>query len=162
MVLSRCAAALLLVLVAGCGRDAAAGPENVEVSVGPQQVAVRPVQYCLDGDGQRYSSSPPILEVSPDATITLTVPDSVAERGWSVQVFDEGLEETLGEVDVPEGEAVLDEINTSDVVPPAFYLVVVEDKGGDCGEFSGAWPVGFLRAGGDLSGTPSGSSPPAG
>jgi len=26
--------------------------------------------------------------------------------------------------------------------------VVVEDKGGDCGEFSGAWPVGFIRAGG--------------
>jgi len=153
---SRCAAALLLVLVAGCGRDSADGPENVEVSVGAQQVAVRPVQYCLDGDGQRYSSTPPILEVSPDTTITLTVPDSVAERGWSVQVFDEGLEETLGEVDVPDGEAVLDEINTSDVVPPAFYLVVVEDKGGACGEFSGAWPIGFLRAGGDLGGTPSG------
>lgn len=160
--MSRCAAALLLVLVAGCGRDSGAGPENVEVSVGTQEVAVRPVQYCLDGDGQRYSSTPPILEVSPDTTITLTVPESVAERGWSVQVFDEGLEETIGEVDVPEGEAVLDEINTSDVVPPAFYLVVVEDKGGDCGEFSGAWPVGFLRAGGDLSGTPSGSAPPAG
>jgi len=26
--------------------------------------------------------------------------------------------------------------------------VVVKDKGGDCGEFSGAWPVGFIRAGG--------------
>ena len=51
-----------------------------------------------------------------------------------MQVFDEKLEEPLGEVDVPEGEAVLDEINTSDVVPPAFYLVVVEDKGGACGE----------------------------
>ena len=62
------------------------------------------------------------------------MPDSVAEQGWSVQVFDEKLEEQIGEVDVPEGEAVFDEINTSDVVPPAFYLVVVEDKGGDCGE----------------------------
>ena len=55
---------------------------------------------------------------------------------------------------------MFDEINTSDVVPPAFYLVVVEKKGGACGEFSGAWPVGFLRAGGDLSGTPSGSAAP--
>ena len=62
MVLSRCAAALLLVLLAGCGRDEAAGPEDVEVSVGSQQVAVRPVQYCLDGDGQRYSNTPPIIE----------------------------------------------------------------------------------------------------
>jgi len=57
---------------------------------------------------------------------------------------------------------VFDEINTSDVVPVAFYLVVVEKKGGACGEFSGAWPVGFLRAGGDLSGTPSSIVPPAG
>jgi hypothetical protein len=90
------------------------------------------------------------------------VPESVAERGWGVQVFDEQLEEVLGEVDVPSGERVFEEITTDDVVPPAFYLVIVEDKGGECGEFSGAWPVGFLRAGGDLSGTPSSSAPPAG
>ncbi|TFV61980.1 DUF2771 domain-containing protein, partial [Blastococcus sp. CT_GayMR20] len=77
-----------------------------------------------------------------------TVPDSVAEQGWSVQVFDETLEERLGTVDVDQGTTTYDEITTSDVVPPAFYLVVVEDKGGDCGEFSGAWPVGFIRAGG--------------
>jgi glucose/arabinose dehydrogenase len=160
--LSRCAAALLLLVLVGCGSGEAAGPENVEVAVGAEQVAVRPTQYCLDGDGQRYSTTPPIIEVSPDSAISLTVPESVAEQGWSVQVFDEKLEEPIGEVDVPEGESVLDEINTSDVVPPAFYLVVVEDKGGDCGEFSGAWPVGFLRAGGDLSGTPSSSAPPAG
>jgi hypothetical protein len=160
--LSRCAAALLLLVLVGCGSGEVAGPENVEVAVGAEQVAVRPTQYCLDGDGQRYSTTPPIIEVSPDSAISLTVPESVAEQGWSVQVFDEKLEEPIGEVDVPEGESVLDEINTSDVVPPAFYLVVVEDKGGDCGEFSGAWPVGFLRAGGDLSGTPSSSAPPAG
>ena len=145
--MSRCAAALLLLVLAGCGRDEAAGPEDVEVSVGAEHVAVRPSQYCLDGEGQRYSGRPPVIEVSPDSTITLTVPESVAEQGWSVQVFDEKLEQPIGEVDVPDGEAVLDEINTSDVVPPAFYLVVVEKKGGACGEFSGAWPVGFLRAG---------------
>jgi hypothetical protein len=76
------------------------------------------------------------------------VPEAVAERGWSVQVFDERLDETLGEVDVPAGESVFEEINSSDVVPPSFYLVVVEDRGGDCGTFTGAWPVGFIRAGG--------------
>jgi hypothetical protein len=162
VVVSRSAAVLLLVLLAGCGRDAATGPEDVRVAVGPEDVSVGPSQYCLDGTGQRYANSPPIIEVSPDTSITLTVPESVAERGWSVQVFDEKLEEPIGEVDVPEGEAVFDQINTSDVVPPAFYLVVVEDKGGDCGTFSGAWPVGFLRAGGALDATPSGSAPPAG
>ena len=160
MVVSRSAVALLLVVLAGCGRGAAAAPESAQVSVGSEQVSLRPTQYCLDGKGQRYSTTPPILEVSPDTTITLTVPDSVAEHGWSVQVFDEKLEEQIGEVDVPAGEAVFDEINTSDVALPAYYLVVVENKGGDCGSFTGAWPVGFLRAGGDLSGTPSGSAPP--
>jgi hypothetical protein len=49
---------------------------------------------------------------------------------------------------VPAGTSTFEEINTSDVVPAAFYLVVVEDSGGECGEFSAAWPIGFLRAGG--------------
>jgi hypothetical protein len=149
VVVSRPAAALLLLLLAGCGGDDAAdGPPDVRVAVGTQDVAVRPVQYCLDGDWQRYTNRPPIIEVSPDSPISLTVPQTLADRGWSVQVFDESLETTIGEVDVPEGTTTFDQINTSDAVPPAFYLVVVEDKGGECGELSGAWPVGFIRAGG--------------
>jgi hypothetical protein len=161
VVVTRAAAALLLLVLAGCG-GAPEGPGDVRIEVGAQDVNARPVQYCQDGEQVRYGNTPPVIEVSPDAEITLTVPDVVAERGWSVQVFDERLEELLGEVDVPAGEDRLTEINTSDVVPPAFYLVVVEDKGGDCGEWSGAWPVGFLRAGGDLGGTPSSGAPPAG
>ncbi len=153
---------LLVALLAGCGSGEPAAPPDVDVEVGPQQLGVRPTQFCLDGEGQRYDSTPPILEVSPGATITLTVPQSVAERGWGVQVFDEKLEEMIGEVDVPEGDRTFDGITTDDVVPPAFYLVVVEDKGGACGEFTGAWPIGFLRAGGDLGGTPTSSAPPAG
>ena len=162
MVVSRSAAVLLLLVLAGCGRGQAAAPQDVQVSVGSQKVPVHPTQYCLDGDGKRYDTTPPIIEVSPDSTIALTVPASVAKRGWSVQVFDEKLEEPIGEVDVPKGNEVYDDINTSDVVPPAFYLVVVEKKGGACGGFSGAWPVGFLRAGGEPGGTPSSSAPPAG
>ena len=146
--MSRPPVVLLLLALAGCGESAADGPAEVRVEVGPQDVDVPPSQYCLDGEGQRYTGAPPVLEVSPGAPITLTVPDAVAERGWSVQVFDERLEEAIGEVDVPAGTSVFEEITTDDVVPPAFYLVVVEDKGGDCGEFSAAWPVGFLRAGG--------------
>lgn len=162
MVVGRIAAALLLLVLTGCGHGQAAAPENVGVAVGSEKVTVQPTQYCLDGKGKRYDTSPPIIEVSPDSAITLTVPDSVAKQGWSVQVFDEKLEQAIGEVDVPQGKKVFDKINASDVVPPAFYLVVVEKKGGTCGEFSGAWPVGFLRAGGTLGGTPSSSAPPAG
>ena len=148
MVVGRCAAALLLLVLAGCGRGQAAAPQDVHVAVGSETVALHPTQYCLDGKGQRYDTTPPIIEVSPDSAITLSVPSSVAAHGWSVQVFDEKLEQAIGEVDVPAGRRVFADINTSDVVPPAFYLVVVEKKGGDCGAFSGAWPVGFLRAGG--------------
>ncbi len=160
MVVTRAAAPLLLLALAGC----AGGPEapgDVRVQLGAQHVTARPTQACADGEPIRYDTAPPVIEVSPDAGITLTVPDAVADRGWSVQVFDESLDELLGEVDVPAGENRLTDINSSDVVPPAFYLVVVEDKGGDCGEWSGAWPVGFLRAGGDLGGTPSSSAPPS-
>jgi hypothetical protein len=162
VVLRRGGAALLLLVLTGCSGSASAGPGTVGVRVGSQEIDVRPVQYCLDGERQRYDNTPPIIEVSPDSAIRLTVPDDVADHGWSVQVFDEKLVEELGTVEVDDGRAVLDEINTSDVVPPAFYLVVVEDKGGDCGEWSSAWPIGFLRAGGDLSGTPSSSAPASG
>jgi hypothetical protein len=126
------AALLALALLAGCssGSD---GPGQVRVEVGPQDVRLQPTQGCVGGERTRYEPRPTILEVSPGDTITLTVPDPIAEQGWSVQVFDEQLEEQIGEVDV---------------VPPAFYLVIVEDKGGDCGEWSAAWPVGFIRAGG--------------
>jgi hypothetical protein len=154
-------AAVLLLLLAGCGGGGSDGPGKVGVSVGSQNVDVRPTQYCLDGERQRYDTTPPIIEVSPDSTIRLTVPDDVAKQGWSVQVFDEKLQKELGTVNVDKGSAVLEKINSSDVVPPAFYLVVVEDKGGACGEWSAAWPVGFLRAGGDLGGTPSTGAPPS-
>jgi hypothetical protein len=148
VVVSRLPAVLLLLVLTGCADRTPEGPAEVRVTAGPQDVQVGPSQYCLDGEPQRYTGSPPVLEVSPGTTIRLTVPEAVAERGWGVQVFDDRLEEVIGEVDVPAGTDRFDAINTSDVVPPTFYLVVVEDKGGDCGEWSGAWPVGFLRAGG--------------
>ncbi|MGY1770455.1 DUF2771 family protein [Blastococcus sp. SYSU D00813] len=140
-------AAALLAVLAGCGEDEPDAPPQVQVTVGPQDVDVDPTQYCVDGEGQRYTSvQPPVIEVSPDSPIALTVPDAVAERGWSVQVFDDRLEEQLGEVAVDADEATF-EVNSSDVVPVAFYLVVVEDGDTDCDGFSGAWPIGFIRAG---------------
>ncbi|WP_245821195.1 DUF2771 family protein [Geodermatophilus pulveris] len=147
-----------VLLVAGCGSEPS-GPQDVLVEAGPQEVRVPPSQECIDGELQRFSGRPPLVEVSPDTTIRLTVPDSVAEQGWGVQVYDDQLQQRLGIVDVERGQAVLEEIDTSDVVPAAFYLVVVEDTGEACEGLSGAWPVGFLRAGGDQTG-PATEAPP--
>jgi hypothetical protein len=151
----------LVLLLAGCasGDD---GPGQVRVQVGAQDVTAQAVQGCEAGDEVRYDTTPPVVEVSPDADITLTVPASVADRGWGVQVFDERLENKIGTIDVPDGEDRFSGINSSDIVPPAFYLLVVEDKGGDCGVWSRAWPVGFIRAGGDLGSAPSSEAPPEG
>jgi len=139
--------AVAVLVLAGCGSDDAAAPPDIQVRAGTQQVDLAPTQYCLDGAGQRYSTTPPIIQVGPDTPITFTVPSAVADRGWAVQVFDDTLEQKIGVVDVDEGKAVFDGINSSDVVPAAFYLVVVEDEGGACSKLSGAWPVGFIRAG---------------
>ena len=155
----RVALSAVVLLLAGCGSEPS-GPQDVVVEAGSQRIEAAPTQYCVDGEGQRYATTPPIVEVSPDTTIRLTVPDAVAERGWSVQVFDEQLQGLLGEVPVDTGAAVF-EVNSNDVVPPAFYLVVVEDAGGDCEGFSGAWPIGFLRAGGAQDGTATEPTTPA-
>jgi ABC-type transport system substrate-binding protein len=144
-------------LLAGCGGAAADEEETaptVSVQAGGDPVTVDPTQYCLDGDGQRYQQSPPILEVLPDTTISLTVSDAVAEAGWSVQVFDQELEQLIGEVDVPDGTTTFTEISTSDAAPPTFYLVVVERSDPEaCSGLSGAWPVGFIRTDGAVATT---------
>jgi hypothetical protein len=147
-------------MLAGCGGSAAGDGSGrstaptVTAQAGGDPIKVQPTQYCLDGKGQRYQASAPILEVTPDTTVRLTVSDAVAEAGWSVQVFDEKLKEMLGEVQVPEGAAEYDQITTSDVVPPTFYLVVVEHSDPEaCSGLSGAWPVGFIRTDGVVAST---------
>jgi hypothetical protein len=155
----------VLAVLAGCGGSAGGSGSGdtappLTVQAGGDPVTVHPTQYCLDGDGQRYQVTPPILEVLPDTTIRLTVPASVARAGWSVQVFDEKLQEMIGEVPVPDGTTTFEQITTSDAAPPTFYVVVVEKSDPEaCSGLSGAWPVGFIRTDGDVGTT---SPTPAG
>jgi len=113
--------------------------------VGDQQMDVEATQYCLEGEGKRYSVTPQVLQVDSDTTILIEVPDEVAESGWSFQVYGQGLadEDLIGEIDV--GREASYELSTSDAVPAAYYLVVVEDSGEGCAGLAGAWPIGFLR-----------------
>jgi hypothetical protein len=143
--LKKPAAVLALALaLTGCSHASDAAPQ-VRVLVGGQQIGLDATQYCSNGSGHRYSVRPPVVTALPNTRITFTVPDAVAAQGWSVQVFDEHLEQPIGDVRVDKGKAVFDGITTSDVVPRAFYLVVVEDKSAQCAHLSGAWPVGFIR-----------------
>src|SRR6185312_7526419 len=61
---------VLLAVLTGCGGGSSDGPPTVTVATGSQTVTVKPTQYCLDGDGQRYDATPPVIEVSPDSPIT--------------------------------------------------------------------------------------------
>jgi hypothetical protein len=143
---STAAVAVALALVtAGCSHASSSAPPQVTVSFGGDKLALDPEQYCDGTNGHRYSTRPPLVTAGPGTRITFTVPASVAAHGWAVQVFDQHLEQPIGDVRVPKGTAVFDQITTSDVVPAAFYLVVVEDKSGACHDLSGAWPVGVIR-----------------
>lgn len=138
----RALAISLVLLAAGCSSD---GAPTVSVSVGDQQMDVEATQYCLDGEGRRYTVTPQVLQVDPDTTILLEVPDEVAESGWSLQVFEQGLadDDLIGEVDV--GQEASYELSTSDAIPAAYYIVIVQDSGEGCDGLAGAWPIGFLR-----------------
>ncbi|MFQ1003512.1 DUF2771 family protein [Modestobacter sp. SSW1-42] len=152
-----------LVALTGCGaggQGRATAVPTLTVQAGGDPVTVQPTQYCRGGEGERYQVSPPVIEVAPDTTVVLTVADEVAGFGWGVQVFDEQLQERIGEVEVEDGTTVFDGINTSDVVPATYYLVVVQDSDPEaCNGLSGAWPVGFIRAGGGTPATSPSASP---
>ncbi len=132
----------LVLLAAGCSSD---GAPTVAVTVGDQQMDVEATQYCANGEGKRYSVTPQVLQVDPDTTILIEVPAEVAVSGWSFQVFGQGLadEDLIGEVDV--GQEASYELSTSDAVPAAYYIVIVQDSGERCEGLAGAWPIGFLR-----------------
>ncbi len=138
-------AAFVLTLVLLVSAWSANAAPTVSVTVGDQQMDVEATQYCLDGQGKRYAVTPQVLQVDPDATIRIEVPDAVAESGWSFQVYGQGLqdEDLIGEVDVGTEDSY--ELSTSDALPPAYYIVVVQDSSEQCAGLAGAWPIGFLR-----------------
>lgn len=150
-------AVALALVTAGCSHSSSPATAQVTVAFAGDKLALDPTQYCDGTTLHRYSTRPPVASALPNTRITFTVPSSVAAHGWAVQVFDQNLEEPIGDVRVPSGKAVFDQITTSDVVPAAFYLVVVEDKSSACHGLSGAWPVGVIRT----TKAPSGTSPSA-
>ncbi len=157
MIIRGAAGVALLGLLTGCGA-AAAPTVTVTVTGGSEQLA--PTQLCLDGEAEFYdSATQQVLRVQPGQRVSIEVSEDLAASGWQVQIFDRDLQTKLGQVDA--GNATtFDELTTSDPFPAAFFVVVVQDASDDCDGLSGAWPIGFLREGGDLP--PSGSPTPSG
>lgn len=135
---------LALAVLTGCS----SAPAAVTVSVGAQSQELSPTQYCLDGDARFYPDAepPPVFRVGPGEPITIEVSEELAEAGWQVQIYDEQLDVQLGQV--PAGNhTVFSDITTSDAVPSAYFLVIVQNAGSQCEGLSGAWPIGFVRDG---------------
>jgi len=148
---------LTLFVLAACSSQ----PPTVSVTVGSQTEQLVSTQYCLGGKPtfNQAARRPPVLRVSPDEPIVITVPKPVAQAGWQIQVFDSSLQNEIGQVDA--GKATTyDQLSTSDAVPPEFYLVIVQNAGSGCEGLSGAWPIGMVR--GSAPGQPVPTSTPAG
>jgi Protein of unknown function (DUF2771) len=143
----RAGTVLLLALpVAACGHGAADdAPPTVRVAIGDRTADLKPTQYCDGSSFHRYDVEPPVIAAEPGTRIRFTVPQAVARRGWGVQVYDQQLEKSIGNVAVPAGAATFDQITMSDAVPSAFYLVVVEKATSACHQLAGSWPAGFIR-----------------
>ena len=106
---------------------------TVRVLVGGQQVAVRPTSTASTATGQRYSITPPVLEVPPDTPITLTVPDAVAPHGWGCRCSTSSCEKKIGDVTRPQGQGGVHRDHHVRRRPAGLLPGVVEDKGGPCG-----------------------------
>ena len=148
---------LTLFALAACSSQ----PPTVSVTVGSQTEQLVATQYCLGGKPafNQAARRPPVLRVSPNEPIVITVPKPVAQAGWQIQVFDSSLQNEIGQVDA--GRATTyDQLSTSDAVPPEFYLVIVQNAGSGCEGLSGAWPIGMVR--GAEPGQPAPTSTPAG
>lgn len=135
---------LLALVLMGCSSK----PPTVTVRVGEQTQELAPTQYCLDDSAQFYPAAerPPVLRVGPGEPITIEVSPELADAGWQVQIFDDKLQQKIGQVPVG-NEREFAGISTSDASPTAYFLVIVQDAGSGCEGLSGAWPIGFVREG---------------
>lgn len=71
----------------GKGNDSSDLP-SITVSSGKQQVSSSAVSYFEDGTLHQASPSLDSLSVRPGATVTITTPQEVADRGWQLQLDD--------------------------------------------------------------------------
>ncbi|WP_106849901.1 DUF2771 family protein [Blastococcus sp. Marseille-P5729] len=146
-VLSLLAVALL---VGGCGADSDGRP-SIDVAAGEAAATVEPTLYCVDGHAQFAADDArtAALEVKPDTTVVIDVPEQVADAGWTIQIWTVNDTaggavplEQIGNVDAGNARSY-DGFTTSDAVPDRYFIIVAlpEDPGCDAVGSAGIWTV---------------------
>lgn len=145
-------AALLLAVLAiltACS-DADTDPE-VKVAIGDASTTLRPTLYCVDGSARfaAEDTKTAALEAKPETPVAITVPQSVAEVGWTIQIWsvddtDSGAVpyEQIGNVDAGTQRSY-DGFTTSDVVPDRYFLIIAipEDPACNAAGSAGIWTL---------------------
>ena len=159
--------------LAGCGASTPTMP-TISVAAGEAAATVDPTLYCVDGHAQfgDETSGGAALQVKPDTTIVIDVPEAVAEVGWTVQVWSVNDAPggtvplaQIGNVDAGTARS-FDGFTTSDAVPDRYFVIVAlpegtrprmivaghgvalpEDPGCDAEGSAGIWTVLVSRVG---------------
>jgi hypothetical protein len=83
------AVATTLAVLAACGGGKSSQSSDlpsITLSSGNQKVTSSPVSYLQDGTVHQASPTLAALPVRPGATVTITTPQEVADRGWQLQL----------------------------------------------------------------------------
>lgn len=145
----------LMTLLAACS-DADARPE-VKVAIGQASTTLEPTLYCVDGGAQLADdqAKTAAMEVKPETGVVITVPKSVAEVGWTIQIWsvnDTGAGavplERIGDVDAGTARSY-DGFTTSDVVPDRYFIIIAipEDPACNAAGAAGIWTLLVSRVG---------------
>lgn len=142
---------VLLALVLGACSDSTEIPK-VSIEIGEQTTEVTPTVYCVSGEAKLGESSE-AMQVSPNQNITVKVPEAVAEKDWSIQIWsvaDNGGTAVPGTPigEVPVG-ADTSRFNTSDSALDRYFIVVAipEEAGCNAKGAAGMWTLMVSRVG---------------
>jgi len=142
--------ATVLLLLSACSNEAKALPK-VDVAAGDAKTTLSPTLYCVDGRAKLAAddSKTAAMQVKPDTQVTVSVPQEVADAGWTIQIWSvrddaEGIvpNEQIGNVNAGNARS-FDGFTTSDAVPDRYFIIVAlpEDPGCDAKGSAGIWTV---------------------
>ncbi|MFV0535410.1 MAG: DUF2771 family protein [Cumulibacter sp.] len=146
----------LSVLLSACSDTSDTSPE-IKVAIGNATTTLTPTLYCVDGEAHLADESTrtAALEAAPDTAVAISVPQQVADVGWTIQIWsvsdtDTGAVplEQIGNVDAGTARE-FDGFTTSDVVPNRYFVIIALPEDPDCNAqgSAGIWTLLVSRVG---------------